>query len=1177
MVEISPFSTTYQVGGSLPAHAATYVQRQADLVLLNTLQKGEFCYVFNARQMGKSSLRVQVTNRLQQQGIRCGILDLTTIGTQDVTAEQWYASLVGLLVKAFQLNLNLLQWWRDREHLSFVNRLSEFLDSVLLAQVPDNIVIFIDEIDSVLSLNFATDDFFALIRAGYNRRSENRHYHRLTFALFGVTTPANLISDLTRTPFNIGKAIELHGFQLSEASPLLKGLLPVFSDAPIILENILAWTNGQPFLTQKLCYLVVKYNENCRQAEKCDAAEFVKEIVHRYILEDWEAQDEPEHLKTIRDRLLYSEERVGRLLGLYQKILLNTAVDSEASQSGIAIDNSPEQIELILTGLVERKAGKLKLKNPIYAQIFNLEWVSQQLAYLRPYSQAIQAWIVSGYQDDSWLLRGQALRDVLAWSAGKSLSDRDYQFLAASQELDRAETQSKLEAQRLKEVEARLILERQRSRDQQQNLKKQRILLSIISIITIIAIALGLLTYRQGNKTAISELRAILLSSQALFASNKRFDALLQAIRAKERLKRLNFIDETLKAEVNATLEKTVLAVQESNRFNGHQAAVLDVDYSPDGQTLATASVDKTVKLWTASGQLLKTLTGHDSIVRNVQFSPQGDILASAGDDKTLKIWTKDGKLLHNFSTKLSGVWTMDFSPDGTKILIGGADSTVQILDCQKGKVIHSIGNETGTRSAAFSADGQSLGITNIDNTVTLWGLDGSLQRVFRGHTAPVYAIAFHPDGNIIATGSIDGTIIIWRKDGSIIKTIPAHAANIKELQFSRDGSFLASGSWDKTVKLWKLDGTLINIFSGHDAAIWGIAIRPDGAEVASAGAENAVRLWQTRNPFQTTIYGVVGIIRSLAFNGDGTIIAASGSEKTFQLWQLDGTLIKTVNAHNAAVTYLASSPDGRILASTSEDQTVKLWTFDGTLLKTLQPNSATVLSVVWHPQKPQLAASTADGKVNFWDIATGQSQVIDHSKTDVPIWKIAYSPDGQKLAVASNDNTVQIWSSDGKLIYNLQDHQAAVWTVAFHPDSQRFASGSGDTTVKLWRGDGTLYKTLNDHQAAVWDIAFSPSHLNLPGYQTIMATASIDETVKLWTTEGELLHTLKGHQAGVRAVAFHPQRPLLVSAGDDQTMVLWNLEPILALDSLTYACDWVKDYLQNNITITADEANLCR
>ncbi|MDI9634316.1 AAA-like domain-containing protein [Geitlerinema splendidum] len=292
--------STYQVGGSLHSSDPTYVERAADRELFDALLQGEFCYVFNSRQMGKSSLRVKTAERLQQVGVRCATIDLSGIGTQQITVEQWYAAIAGFLSKRFSLPINISQWWRSQTHLSSVARLGELVDKVLLVEIQQPIAIFIDEIDTILSLQFSTDDFFALIRAFYNYRADNPNYSRLTFALFGVTTPSDLISDKTRTPFNIGRAIALQGFQPEDATPLLKGLEKYYLNAPDVLNRIFDWTGGQPFLTQKLCQLVLaqigeETSVNLSQGQ-------IDQIVQTCILENWEAQDEPEHLKTIRDR-----------------------------------------------------------------------------------------------------------------------------------------------------------------------------------------------------------------------------------------------------------------------------------------------------------------------------------------------------------------------------------------------------------------------------------------------------------------------------------------------------------------------------------------------------------------------------------------------------------------------------------------------------------------------------------------------------------------------------------------------------------------------------------------------------------------------------------------------------------------------------------------------------------
>ncbi|MUG98156.1 hypothetical protein F7734_39955 [Scytonema sp. UIC 10036] len=1226
----------YQVGGSLHGNNPTYVVRQADEKLYDSLKAGNFCYIFNSRQMGKSSLLQRTSYRLREEGHSCAYLDMTRLGIEVTAAERWYKGIIISLFYSFKLEsqVNFKHWWETQAGISSVQKLHSFVEEILLPNVKsdflrngqaERIFIFIDEIDSLLRLNFPINDFFAWIRQCYNLRPENPSFERLGFALCGVASPSDLIADKRRTPFNLGKAIELQGFQLHEVAPLVEGLKEVVSQPQVILQEIIHWTGGQPFLTQKLCDLIVQLaDENTTQmitlAPGTEAL-WVEQLVKTRVIQHWQSQDEPEHLRTIRDRLLFNEQRAGRLLGIYQQVLQaelalvqgSRGAEAQGSRGAgeqrsrgdefspqlhppVPIDDSREQTELLLSGLVEKHNGYLKIKNPIYRNVFNTEWVLRQLDNLRPYSQTFNAWVVSGYKDESRLLRGQALKDAQKWLQGKSLSDLDYQFLAASIECDRMEVQTALEAARAKEVEARLIEEKARLVQEKKTAKLQRFLLVVVCIGFLISTSLGIgsfVLYHQTKKSEAqarrseiqaksSEIRALVSSSIGLFASNRRLDALTEAIKAKDKLQKLGIANTNLASLVEDALEQAVYGADEYNRFVGHTASVMAVDVSPDSSLIASASLDRTIKLWRRDGTVVATLEGHQGAVRAVAFSPDGRILASASEDGTIKLWQRDAKdaswrISRTFKGHTASVWGVAFSRDGQTIASASWDTTVRVWK-RDGTLLKTFqGYKTGFRGITFSPDNQTIAAANLDGTVKLLRRDNSgwqnakpLQPL-QGHTAWVVGVAFSPDGQTIATASEDKTVKLWQRDSTdgsyrLDKTLKGHSAGVSRVAFSSDGQTIASASLDKTVKLWNIDGTELRTLRGHSASIWGVTFSPDGSFIASGGAENLVRLWQSENPFQKSIIAHKAGIWSIAIASDSSTIATASHENTVKFWSRQGKLLETLT-EESIVFQVSFSEDNKLIALPSDDNTIKLKRRDGKLTASYKNPDSRMTAAVLSPDGQAIAIANVDNNIQIWNRGRLIPQILKGHQGEV--WEVAFSPNSRLVASASSDGTVKLWTLEGKLLRTLVGHSAVVWIVAFSPDGKMVASGSGDNTVKLWTVDGKLLQTFKGHTAAIWGVAFSPD-------SKILASGSGDGTVKLWKLDGTELTTLRGHTAAIRKTVISRDGTLLVSGGDDNTLIIWNLQRILNLDVLTSGCNLVQDYLKTNIALEKSDRSIC-
>jgi hypothetical protein len=348
----------FVVGGTLRGDAPSYIERAADQTLYRSLQAGEICYVLTARQMGKSSLMVRTAARLRDNGARVAVLDLTSLG-QNLTAEQWYNGLIERAGQQFRLEDEVEDCWRQLPQLGPMRRFMRVLSDAVLPVREGRVVIFVDEIDSVRSLPFSTDEFFAGIRECFNRRPSEPAIERLTFCLLGVATPSDLIRDTRTTPFNIGHRIELTDFTEQEAAPLVQGLGTDDGAGSAILRRVIYWTGGHPYLTQRLCQAVAQEN-SARNVSTVDR-------LCRELFLSTRARDRDDNLLFVRERMLRSEVDTPGLLTIYERILDGKPVKDDETNPLISV--------LRLSGITRVDNGILKVRSRIYKEVFNHDWV----------------------------------------------------------------------------------------------------------------------------------------------------------------------------------------------------------------------------------------------------------------------------------------------------------------------------------------------------------------------------------------------------------------------------------------------------------------------------------------------------------------------------------------------------------------------------------------------------------------------------------------------------------------------------------------------------------------------------------------------------------------------------------------------------------------------------------
>jgi len=968
----------YIAGGNLHPDAPSYIERRADRQLLDGLLAGEFCYVLDTRQVGKSSLMGRAMARLQEQGVHVASLDLAGIG-QSLSVDQWYYGLLVDLGGHLGLREPLREFWKQNKDLGPMQRWLEAIRQIVLpalmpsfkpeADSPPSspppgskplLVLFVDEIDVVLNLPFPTDEFFAGIRECYTRRARDPIMRGLTFCLVGSATPDNLIQDVRTTPFNIGRAIELSDFTTAEAAPLAKGLSSGGRNGSKLLSRVLYWTNGHPYLTQRLCQAVA-------EEEKVRTRSGVDDVCEALFFAQGR-RDKETNLSFVASRILKSEQDQASLLDTYALIRKRHLVRDDPANPLCAV--------LRLSGIVRVVTGYLWVRNRIYHRVFDRAWALANMpgAELRRQQAAYRRGLV----------RATALSlYVLATVIGG--------FVAVA--AFRTASQAKKIKQLLYDADMNVA---QQALVEQHNVKQALYLLK-----------------EHDNDPARGFAWGYLWKAchQAVFTCQISRNGAYGAV-----------ISPDGKLLITADADGAIrwwsaINGQPLRSIQMHRGPIYALAISPDGADLATIGEDQTVCICDLStGKRLQVLP-ISTRGRTVAFSPNGKWLAAGNDDSVITLWnTATGERLRSLNARSGFINSLAFSPDGTWIGFASNDGSTQLWDPASGRIIRFLNDqENGALCLAFSPNGRWLatgygnGIVRLRDTSSWNSLALDMQ------TDQVNTLAFSQDSRRLAIGLQHRAVRICEiPTGKCLQTLNGHTSPLQSVTFSPDGNRLATASMDGTAKVWNVTPGLdsIPLQDYQKSGVVNLHFSPDGARLAATGEDSTtVFIWNAANGalmrrFRAAWHPVV----SLAFTSDGKALAIGDNRDHLGLYDVStGRLLRMLRAPVAGFRTIAFAPDGRSLAGMSTDYELYRWDVDSSKSKSLQ-----------HYPSDAVLAFSSDGAYLVVGPSYAPAEILTQTGNRLPlhpatprIVTASISPDGRTIVTGNGDGTAQLWDAE--------------------------------------------------------------------------------------------------------------------------------------------------------------------
>jgi WD40 repeat protein/energy-coupling factor transporter ATP-binding protein EcfA2 len=840
-----------------------------------------------------------------------------------------------------------------------------------------------------------------------------------------------------------------------------------------------------------------------------------------------------------------------------------------------------------------------------------LEHDREKIQLRRHLESSYNDWRIRYTRSDDALLMGALLGSIeekLDWHnlpeaeyVQYSLARRDQvaqQQLEQERELrELAEVKAQAETQlrelaevRVTEEAAKAELAEKRAVAEQNQAKSERRLkwfaITSTGVVSLLAAIAGFL----WRNAEYQEVDALVKSAQAQFVSNRSsLDTLLAAVKADDQRRRSIWAggDPRLQVDALQVLQQANYWVRERDRLGGeniHGNFVQSVGVSPHGDLIATASFDKTVKLWDLQGHL-KQILPHGGEVMHVSFHPTEDVIFTASKDHKVQLWKSDGRLKQTISLPQNTfAWSISFDPKSQTIAAACSDGAVRFWKLHDNPQETFFGNDQkpwkpygnqNIYSVSFSPDSRMIAVASEDGNAKLRFLSPEVKgkelilkgdKTIPGHAKDkrIYRVRFSPDSRIVATASDDNLVILWNSQTSkLITYLKGHESGIHDVAFHRKFkkgeklavSTIATASLDGTIKLWNSEGELMETLIGHSSRVNSVDFSPNGTFLVSGSNDRLPRLWQVNNLELTVLPGHQGKVYKAAISSDKSrVITESGDDSKIMFWK-DGQLIKE---KESGIFDVARFSGQETIAIAGNDN-IRLLDWQGRQKGIPLPISDVVFMSL-SPRNEVAVINNSDQQAKIWNFQTQRKRILPEQGVDV----VRFSPDGELIATASFNGQIKIWNLEGQPIKKLESDLKTILDLRFTSSNQELVAASENGKIVRWNLESNQVQSF-EQKEAVTTINFNSKH--------DLVTASDDGTAMLWNKHGQLMTSFVGHKAPVNSAVFNEDGQILVTASSDNKVILWHGVDRLDLEhQRNRACAWLKDYL----LLQKDEASLC-